>query len=818
MAGPKQHYDGQRQGQTGQQRNHHQANWRDRADITTFYFTRFPEDASDKELWYHFKQMGDVREIFISKQRNKEGRRYGFVRYKGVSNASYMERKLDNIIVGGLKLHVNIPKYGRGKEIKEQNAAEHGWQKEGGNQRRSVAADPNTKRSYVEVVTSHTENKERRRRTSSLMAAHGRTHSSIILEISEEVKKRYADTWVGRLKRQQVFERVDDELSWILGSNVLPKYLRDDMVLRIGLSDTKAQELIREEINHGTSAFYGLEKWNSKTKPGNRLIWVQCWGIPLVAWSIDNLRKIVAAVGDLVEVDDDFEDMQRLDRARVLSWPTDTSPPSTTSKMHGDTTFRQSLAKTNGQSGTSTPLGIARSKRARGPSSALSHPGAENGKETYLEECHPTLPGAGYEEMESQPAGAAGLGMQKWKDNLQGLLASTEESQKGEVAVLDQGHMGESFQNHSNRPLGDSLNKSRDTNVNLIGPNLNMGPYKPTTPTNQQNARQKKPVSALLVYLRKKGCSKKWAQDRGKEINPKTLDFADNPINHKDSAVSCGSDEALVSPKQGQLQQSPSLSSSFNKKDMEDEDDVYRDLARELGVSFAENKSNAVKWSAIRKLTLANNIDILCIQETKKESVDVKLCQYLWSDNSVSWECVPSSNAAGGLLCIWNNGSFLVDRRVLGRGFIMLESTWIKENKRVFIINVYAPCELQGKREQWAELLQLKSSYQEGLWCVLGDFNSIRHREERLSSSQTVGTSSSISEFNSWISDMALEEVRSVGRKFTWCRPNGSAMSKLDRFLLSDEWLSQWPDSTQFVLERDFSDHCSILLKSRTID
>ncbi|KAL5137963.1 hypothetical protein HKD37_10G028241 [Glycine soja] len=318
MAGPKQHYDGQRQGQTGQQRNHHQANWRDRADITTFYFTRFPEDASDKELWYHFKQMGDVREIFISKQRNKEGRRYGFVRYKGVSNASYMERKLDNIIVGGLKLHVNIPKYGRGKEIKEQNAAEHGWQKEGGNQRRSVAADPNTKRSYVEVVTSHTENKERRRRTSSLMAAHGRTHSSIILEISEEVKKRYADTWVGRLKRQQVFERVDDELSWILGSNVLPKYLGDDMVLRIGLSDTKAQELIREEINHGTSAFYGLEKWNSKTKPGNRLIWVQCWGIPLVAWSIDNLRKIVAAVGDLVEVDDDFEDMQRLDRARVL--------------------------------------------------------------------------------------------------------------------------------------------------------------------------------------------------------------------------------------------------------------------------------------------------------------------------------------------------------------------------------------------------------------------------------------------------------------------------------------------------------------------
>ena len=42
-------------------------------------------------------------------------------------------------------------------------------------------------------------------------------------------------------------------------------------------------------------------------------------------------------------------------------------------------------------------------------------------------------------------------------------------------------------------------------------------------------------------------------------------------------------------------------------------------------------------------------------------------------------------------------------------------------------------------------------------------------------------------------------------------------MSKLDRFLLSDDWLSQWPDTTQFMLERDFSDHCLILLRSRII-
>lgn len=217
---------------------------------------------------------------------------------------------------------------------------------------------------------------------------------------------------------------------------------------------------------------------------------------------------------------------------------------------------------------------------------------------------------------------------------------------------------------------------------------------------------------------------------------------------------------------------------------------------------------SGVKCSTIRRMNLSNNVDILCIQETKKEVIDRKLCQYLWGDSSVTWEYVPSINAAGGLLCIWNNESFSVDRRAVGRGFIMLEGVWVKENKKVFIINVYAPCDLQGKRDQWFELLQLKSSYQDGLWCVLGDFNSIRHQQERLSSSQTATNSSNMAEFNSWISDMNLEEVRTIGRKFTWYRPNGCVMSKLDRFLLSDNWLSLWPDTTQFVLERDFSNHC----------
>lgn len=39
-------------------------------------------------------------------------------------------------------------------------------------------------------------------------------------------------------------------------------------------------------------------------------------------------------------------------------------------------------------------------------------------------------------------------------------------------------------------------------------------------------------------------------------------------------------------------------------------------------------------------------------------------------------------------------------------------------------------------------------------------------------------------------------------------------MSRIDRFLISHDWLTCWPDSTQLVLDREFSDHCPLLLRN----
>ncbi|KAH1094758.1 hypothetical protein GYH30_040162 [Glycine max] len=284
---------------------------------------RFPEDVQEAELWTHFKKWGDVREIFISKQRNKGGRRYGFVRFKGVSDVSRLERQLNNTIIGGLKLHGNIPKYARGKL--EKGKINHRRQGISQKKNEGTKAIPTTTshimaptRTYAEILATHSRNAGQCKNTATAQVRQGGSHSSVQLDIPKEEDKWYKDAWVGRLKKLEIFERLEDEIVWILGSDVRPIYLGDDKVILPGLPDAKAEELNTEEIDKGTSLFYSLERWKPETRPGNRLVWMHCWGIPIAAWDIRYIRKIVATVGDLVDVDDEVEELRRLNRARIL--------------------------------------------------------------------------------------------------------------------------------------------------------------------------------------------------------------------------------------------------------------------------------------------------------------------------------------------------------------------------------------------------------------------------------------------------------------------------------------------------------------------
>ena len=225
-----------------------------------------------------------------------------------------------------------------------------------------------------------------------------------------------------------------------------------------------------------------------------------------------------------------------------------------------------------------------------------------------------------------------------------------------------------------------------------------------------------------------------------------------------------------------------------------------------------------VKWPAIRRMVNTQHIDMLCIQETKKETIDRSICQALWGDTEVNWEAQPSLNTAGGILYIWSEKSFVLERKVIGNGFLLLIGMWLQEAVRVHIVNIYSPCDIHNKRLLWDNIKQIKSPASGGLWCMVGDFNSIRQPAERMGVCHKAMEDGTSREFNDWIAEMEVEEAPWVGIKFTWFRPNGTAKTKLDRFLLSPEWFSKWLGTAQYTLDRNFSNHCPLLLRSKCVD
>ncbi|KAH1201092.1 putative polygalacturonase [Glycine max] len=216
-----------------------QKNWRDAPDVYSFYFTRFPEDVGEKELWFEFKKWGD----------------------------------LGNLIIGGLKMHANLPKHGRvGKPIEKfhkedqyKQGLQGDMQVDRVNERvRAITAQTPAKGgkqqnctqqqtlsvSYATPVTMGSKTIEKRWSPTAIQAMKKPSQSSIRLTISMEERKWFSSAWVGRLRNLLMFDRLEEEFLWDGGEDIWPKYLGDDMVLLLGLSDEKAEKRWDYEYNH----------------------------------------------------------------------------------------------------------------------------------------------------------------------------------------------------------------------------------------------------------------------------------------------------------------------------------------------------------------------------------------------------------------------------------------------------------------------------------------------------------------------------------------------------------------------------------------
>jgi exonuclease III len=136
------------------------------------------------------------------------------------------------------------------------------------------------------------------------------------------------------------------------------------------------------------------------------------------------------------------------------------------------------------------------------------------------------------------------------------------------------------------------------------------------------------------------------------------------------------------------------------------------------------------KWVALSNKIEESGCDIICLQETKRESFDLAYIKKFCRKKFTKFEFVPSVGASGGLIIIWNGSLFTGELAFHNEFSLSVHFKCNLSNDSWILTNIYGPCQPERKALfiDWFANIDMP---QDSDWIIMGDFNFIRSPENR---------------------------------------------------------------------------------------
>lgn len=115
----------------------------------------------------------------------------------------------------------------------------------------------------------------------------------------------------------------------------------------------------------------------------------------------------------------------------------------------------------------------------------------------------------------------------------------------------------------------------------------------------------------------------------------------------------------------------------------------------------------------VRRLVQEKQPSVLCIQESKLMAVSERLVESVWGAAPCGFTVWDTSRVD-----VWSSMSF--------GHVLIIKGKDITSSEEFTIVNVYAPCDLEAKKELWERLCILALSNENLCLYMCGDFNSVR--------------------------------------------------------------------------------------------
>jgi hypothetical protein len=168
------------------------------------------------------------------------------------------------------------------------------------------------------------------------------------------------------------------------------------------------------------------------------------------------------------------------------------------------------------------------------------------------------------------------------------------------------------------------------------------------------------------------------------------------------------------------------------------------------------------------------------------------------------FEYLPSVGNLGDTIILWKGSRFSGQKFFNNSFALCVEFKSLFSGATWSLVNIYAPCTQDGRQDflHWFHDFDLD---EDSDWLFVGDFNLIRKPVDR---NKPGGNVQNMLDFNVVLNNLGLEEIPLSGNKFTWA--NGQInplLERLDWFLASITWVTNYPGSAPRTLSRETSDH-----------
>ncbi|XP_074305014.1 uncharacterized protein LOC141639943 [Silene latifolia] len=168
----------------------------------------------------------------------------------------------------------------------------------------------------------------------------------------------------------------------------------------------------------------------------------------------------------------------------------------------------------------------------------------------------------------------------------------------------------------------------------------------------------------------------------------------------------------------------------------------------------------------------------------------------------------------GRIWLLWIEDRFNVTVLEMTAQLIHLKVKDVLTSSQFLVTYVYGFNKIEERAPLWNDLIRLTAT---DPWIVLGDFNNVLKADEKIGlpvkDAETVP-------FQYAIDNFGLQDLKSIRSFFTWNNKQPSStrvFSRINRVLVNDEWVTNWPDHYAYFAPEGDYDHCPCFIQCNKV-